>query len=813
MFFLSKPTQQMDILLKEFDNKLSYYKNSPVLDKLEFTKIREMLAAECSSSLGKKRASMCFPSEDQEQIVAWQEETAEIVSMLAVGETIPLGGIRDLHEVLKKLRIHQVLEAGEFIDIERSLYAAKNLNQFFRVKKNGYHLVRMLEYAESLVVNDSLRAKINRTIREDGYVLDSASVELGNIRRNMAMLQQNIRRKMDQLVKSNHLSEALQEQIVTVRGDRLVVPVKVEYKSRVPGIIHDQSASGSTIYVEPSEVVPLNNKMAQLEQDEKHEIYQILKVMSEECAAEQQALKSNMYHLGIIDFTVGKAQLAIKMDALAPHTLPSTTLHLKRAYHPLLHRETAVPISLHMDDETRIIVITGPNTGGKTVTLKTVGLLVLMHQAGLHVPVHPETEMGIFDKVFVDIGDEQSIEQSLSTFSSHLVNICDIMKNLDEGSLALYDELGAGTDPGEGAALATAILEANLKIHCKTLATTHYSELKTYAYQTPGVQNASMAFDIETLRPTYRLIIGVSGESNAFAIAERIGLPDSIIQNAKEIQEANQNELIDKVKNLESLQRRLNEQEAAFEDERRQIEEEKQLLRKKNAELEEHRAKVQREANAEAVVLLEKARKQVQEVGDELKELRKQDHLQASVALSDLRKDLDQSLDKVKVKKKVATAVNNEPLNINKIKPGDEIFLTNYNMNATVLAVHTDKKTIDVQAGIIKSTVNLNEVSKAKKVRQSKPVTKKRGSMKIKTVRSEIDLRGMTVDEALAAVDRFIDDAYLNNLNQVHIIHGKGTGALRKAIKEKLSSSKYIKQFYYAPANEGGDGATIAILK
>lgn len=813
MFFLSKPTQQMDILLKEFDNKLSYYKNSPVLDKLEFTKIREMLAAECSSSLGKKRASMCFPSEDQEQIVAWQEETAEIVSMLAVGETIPLGGIRDLHEVLKKLRIHQVLEAGEFIDIERSLYAAKNLNQFFRVKKHGYHLVRMLEYAESLVVNDSLRAKINRTIREDGYVLDSASVELGNIRRNMAMLQQNIRRKMDQLVKSNHLSEALQEQIVTVRGDRLVVPVKVEYKSRVPGIIHDQSASGSTIYVEPSEVVPLNNKMAQLEQDEKHEIYQILKVMSEECAAEQQALKSNMYHLGIIDFTVGKAQLAIKMDALAPHTLPSTTLHLKRAYHPLLHRETAVPISLHMDDETRIIVITGPNTGGKTVTLKTVGLLVLMHQAGLHVPVHPETEMGIFDKVFVDIGDEQSIEQSLSTFSSHLVNICDIMKNLDEGSLALYDELGAGTDPGEGAALATAILEANLKIHCKTLATTHYSELKTYAYQTPGVQNASMAFDIETLRPTYRLIIGVSGESNAFAIAERIGLPDSIIQNAKEIQEANQNELIDKVKNLESLQRRLNEQEAAFEDERRQIEEEKQLLRKKNAELEEHRAKVQREANAEAVVLLEKARKQVQEVGDELKELRKQDHLQASVALSDLRKDLDQSLDKVKVKKKVATAVNNEPLNINKIKPGDEIFLTNYNMNATVLAVHTDKKTIDVQAGIIKSTVNLNEVSKAKKVRQSKPVTKKRGSMKIKTVRSEIDLRGMTVDEALAAVDRFIDDAYLNNLNQVHIIHGKGTGALRKAIKEKLSSSKYIKQFYYAPANEGGDGATIAILK
>lgn len=791
---------------------MSYYKNSPVLDKLEFTKIREMLAAECSSHLGKKRANMCFPSDDYDQIVAWQEETAEIVSMLSVGETIPLGGIRDLTDVLKKLRIHQVLEATDFLDIERSLYAAKNLNQFFLAKKNGYHLTRMAEYADALTPDEKLRTKINRTIREDGYVLDSASPELASIRHSLAALQQNIRRRMDQLAKSSALSDALQEQIVTVRGDRLVIPVKVEYKSRVPGIIHDQSASGSTIYVEPSDVVPMNNKVAQLEQDERHEVYVILKALSEECADDYQLLKANMYHLGIIDFTVGKAQLAIKMDALAPRTLKTTTLHLKRAYHPLLHRETAVPISLHMDDDTRIIVITGPNTGGKTVTLKTVGLLVLMHQAGLHVPVHPETEMGVFDKVFVDIGDEQSIEQSLSTFSSHLVNICEIMKNLDAGSLALYDELGAGTDPGEGAALATAILEANLDAGCKALATTHYSELKTYAYQTEGVQNASMAFDVETLRPTYRLVIGVSGESNAFAIAERIGLPQCIIDNAKDIQESNQNELIDKVKNLESLQRHLNEQEAAFADERQQIEEEKQQLQAKLAELDDYRVKVERQANAEAVELLEKARRQVQEVGDELKVLRKQDHLQASVGLSELRKGLDQSLNRVKPKKKV-TATEGEALDIKKIKPGDEVYLNAYNMNATVLAVHPAKKTLDVQAGIIKSTVKLSDVSRASKARQAKPVTAKRGSMKVKQVRSEIDLRGMTVDEALIAVDRFIDDAYLNNLSQVHIIHGKGTGALRKAIKDKLSASRYIKQFYYAPANEGGDGATIAILK
>lgn len=791
---------------------MSSYKNSPVLDKLEFTKIRTLLADECSSFLGKKRAEMCFPSTDRTQIIRWQEETAEIVSMLSVGEVIPLGGIRELNDILKKLRIHQVLEAEDFLDIERSLYAAKNLHQFFLSKKNAYHLKWMAEYGEALIPDDTLRTKINRTIREDGYVLDSASTELSNIRRNLSSLHQNIRKKMDQIVKSSALSDALQEQIVTVRGERLVVPVKVEYKSRVPGIIHDQSASGSTLYVEPSELVPMNNKVVQLEQDERHEIYQILKALSDECADAYQTLKSNMYQLGMIDFTVGKAQLAIKMDALAPHTLESTTLHLKRAYHPLLNRETAVPISLHMDDETRIIVITGPNTGGKTVTLKTVGLLVLMHQAGLHVPVHPETEMGIFDQVFVDIGDEQSIEQSLSTFSSHLVNICEIMKKLDAHSLALYDELGAGTDPGEGASLATAILEANLSRKCKALATTHYSELKTYAYQTPGVQNASMAFDVETLQPTYRLVIGVSGESNAFAIAERIGLPESIIQSAKEIQQSNQNELIDKVKNLESLQRRLNEQEAAFADERAQLEEQKLSLRQKEKELEAYREKIQREVNEEAIVLLEKARKQVLDVGEELKSIRKQDHLQASVALSDLRKELEHSLEKARPEKKRSDSPQTA-LNIKKIKPGDEVYLNNYHMNATVLSVNISKNTLEVQAGIIKSTVKLSEISKASKSIQHKPVSTKRSSMKVKAVRSEIDLRGMTVDEALVVTDRFIDDAYLNNLNQVHIIHGKGTGALRKAIKEKLSCSKYVKQFYYAPANEGGDGATIAILK
>lgn len=791
---------------------MSYYKNSPILDKLEFNRIRELLANECGSNLGKKRANMIFPSTKLEQIVCWQEETAELVAMLSVGEMIPLGGIRDLGEIIKKLRIHQVLEAEEFIDIERSLYAARNLNQYFRSKKNGYKLDRILEISESLIPNEELRMKINRTIREDGYVLDSASITLGQIRKDLASTQQNIRRKMEQLIKNADLSSALQEQIVTMRGDRLVVPIKVEHKSRVPGIIHDQSASGSTLYVEPSDLVPLNNKVSQLEQDEKREIYRILKTLSEDCSEAYQTLKSNMYHLGYLDFTAGKARLAINMDAIAPHTLSSTDIHLKRAYHPLLHRETAVPISLHMDHDTRIVIITGPNTGGKTVTLKTIGLLALMHQSGLHVPVHSETEMGIFDKVFVDIGDEQSIEQSLSTFSSHLFNIKDILANLDASSLVLYDELGAGTDPGEGASLANAILDHNLQIGCKVLATTHYSELKTYAYQTDGVQNASMAFDVKTFRPTYRLVVGVSGESNAFIIAKNIGLQEDIILDAKKILESNQNEMLDKVKNLEKLQRQLNEQEAQFDDERQQIEEIKQALQEKELELDKYRARVQREANDEAIVLLEKTRQQILTVNEELKEIRKQDNVQAAVNLANLKKDVDASINKAKPKKKIVQPAG-APLDIKNIKIGDEVYLNNFNMNATVLSVNIAKKSLDVQAGIIKSTVKLNDVSKATKSARKPAISKTRSSMKVKAVRSEIDLRGMTSDEAIRATDRFIDEAFLNNLSQVYIIHGKGTGALRKAIKTKLSTSKYIKDFYYAPANEGGDGATIAVLK
>lgn len=788
------------------------FKNSPVLKKLEFDKILERLADECSSNIGRNRALNVYPSSDIQQIKQWQQETTEIVQLLSLGEEIPLGGITDIRETLSKLKVHAVLEATDFLDIERILYASKNLKRFFAAKASGYHLIRMTDIADRLIVIDELRDAIRLTVREDGYILDSASTELRTIRRKRTQLIASIRSRMNTMIHQSNMDDVLQESIVTIRGDRLVIPVKVEHKNRVPGIIHDQSASGSTLYIEPEIFVAQNNEVTQLEQDEKAEVYRILRTLSDQCAQYWKELRTNMRNLATIDFTVAKARLSIKMRAVAPTTLETTDIHLHRAYHPLLDGNTAVPISIDMDNETRMIIITGPNTGGKTVTLKTVGLLALMHQAGLHIPVRSDSELGVFDHIFVDVGDEQSIEQSLSTFSAHLTNICSILNKLDDHSLTLYDEIGVGTDPGEGAALATAILNENLRWGGKTLATTHYSELKTYAYQTAYVQNASMEFSVETLRPTYRLIIGISGESNAFAIARKIGISEKIIKNAEEIIQKQENDLSQKVKNLEKTQRKLNEEEERIAHERAQLENEKQIIQAKIKEIEREKADAKRQASQEAEKLLMETRKQIQTVSQELKELRKQDIAAASVSLAGLRNQVDTQLAKTQVKhpKKMSA----EPIsNPDQLKVGDVVFLAKYNSNATVLSVNHSKKLAEVQAGIMKLTVPFSELSRGKNSHSVIHKKKASSSAGVKAVHSEIDLRGLTVDEALVKVDQFIDEAYLNNLHQVHIIHGKGTGALRKAIQQKMQNSKYVENYYFAPANEGGDGATIAVIK
>lgn len=765
---------------------------------------------ECHSSLGKKHVALCYPSTKKEQITLWQQETEDLVGLLSVGEIIPLSGISDIESILKKLRIKQVLTPEELLQIAISLQATKNLKHYFSLKQDGFKLKRIISVVEKLTENEDLRKVILKSVREDGYILDSASSNLSDIRHEMTNLNQTIRKKMEHLVKNQSMQDLLQEQIITIRSERLVIAVKAGYRNKVPGIVHDQSASGATLYIEPAEFVPLNNRVGELYQNEKKEIYIILKSLTEECAMVIDQLKNNQYQQRYLDFTTAKAKLAIKMHAMAPQTVDSTDIYLSRAYHPLLNRQEAVPITIAMTDDTRMIVVTGPNTGGKTVTLKTVGLLVLMHQSGLHIPVHSESVLGIFEKVFVDIGDEQSIEQSLSTFSSHLKNICKIVDEIDEASLALYDELGSGTDPGEGAALAISILNHNLKVGCKVLATTHYSELKTFAYQTDGVVNASMIFDVETLQPTYQLVLGVSGESNAFAIAKRIGLNEKIIKNAINILEENQSEMINKVQNLEKLQRQLQEEQRLFEEEKKQLKYKQDEVEKKLIEIETYKDKVYKEANAEAIVLLEKTKKEIQEISVSLKEARKQDHLQASLSLANAKKTIDKKIERTKPTQKYR---NNQVFDLNKAKVGDEVYLNNFQTNATILAINLKKKLLDVQAGIMKLTVKSSDVSNSTNVKKPQTVTTRRHVSNVKAIHSEIDLRGMTVDDALRVTDRFIDEAYLNNLNQVRIIHGKGTGALRQAIKEALSSSKYIKQHYFAPANEGGDGATVVILK
>ena len=787
------------------------YKNSPALRKLEFNKILERLADECSSNIGRQRAMNVYPSADREQIKQWQEETTEIVNLLSVGEEIPLGGITDITDTLSKLRVHAVVEAEDLLAVERVLYATKNLKCFFASKEAGYDLSRMEKIADHLIEINDLRDSIRMSIREDGYIMDSASDELRHIRRSRSQLITSVRNRMNALIHHADMEEVLQEGIVTIRSDRLVIPVKVEYKNKVPGIIHDQSASGSTLYIEPEAFVEQNNQVKQLEQDEKAETFRILRTLSEQCSLHWKELRTDMRTLAVVDFTVAKAQLSIKMHASEPKAGSGTDIHLHRAFHPLLNPSTAVPITLDMDDETRMIIITGPNTGGKTVTLKTVGLLILMHQAGMHIPVQSDSTLGIFDKVFVDVGDEQSIEQSLSTFSSHLTNICDILKNIDEHSLILYDEIGAGTDPGEGAALATAILNDSLKRGGKTLATTHYSELKTYAYQTAHVQNASMEFSVETLRPTYRLIIGISGESNAFAIARKIGISDMIINNAHEIMQEQENDLSQKVKNLEKTQRLLNEEGERISRERAALEDDRRVINMHLEEAERERTNAKKKATEEAEKMLLETRRQIQDVAVELKELRKKDIAAASVSLAELRNQVDNQLAKTQIRRsrKINVSSGIEP---NEIKEGDSVFLNSFNSNATVVSINTSKMVAEVQTGIMKMTVPLTDISRGKHPRASMP-KKSTASSGVKAVHSEIDLRGLTVDEALSQVDHFVDEAYLNNLHQIRIIHGKGTGALRKAVKQKLQSSKYIKDFFYAPANEGGDGATIALLK
>ena len=663
-----------------------------------------------------------------------------------------------------------------------------------------------------LAVFPELEALIDDTIAPEATVRDTASDELYSVRRKISTLRNRIKEKMDGLVRSQ--SKYLQDAIVTIREDRYVVPVKQEYRTQIPGIVHDQSASGATLYIEPMAVVEMNNDLRNAYSKERDEVIKVLTALSQKIAPSVEALQYNLEVLAQIDFIFAKARLSENWQAIAPKLVKTPEVAIKQGRHPLIDAKKVVPLTLALGEQYDSIIITGPNTGGKTVTLKTVGLFVLMTQSGLHVPAEVGTTMGIFQKVYADIGDEQSIEQSLSTFSSHMTNIVQILQKTDKQSLVLLDELGAGTDPSEGAALAISILDNLLKQGAKIIATTHYSELKAYAFEEERVQNASVEFDVETLSPTYRLLVGVPGKSNAFEIAQKLGIKPDIIQNARTLIAAEQNDVSELIQSLETNNLAAERQRVEAERKLREVEEQLADLEAQQTALIETTEKIKRRAEEQALDIVRQARRESEDI---LKEMRELQRVEANKAHNDaiaLKKKLtSKEEDLTQEVIQSPTIIHNK---VSKVKIGDEVYVPKFSQQATVIGNPNRQGEVPVQIGIMKLSVHLDELqaiapnSKAKKSTGSvgKLVTDKSVSIK-----NEIDVRGLTVDEALEYVDKYLDDAYLSSLGQISIIHGKGTGALRSAIKTMLKNHPHVASSRLGGFSEGGNGVTIVELK
>lgn len=786
--------------------------NSLTLRKLEYEKIIAMLVAECSSNLGKERANNLSPISDLEQIQNQQQETTEGVAMRRLEPTIPLGGIVDITRQLRKVEVGGMLEPEEFLQVLDVLHAAKRLHNFLVQRKKNYASPRLEWWGGQLTTTPELAASIEDIIANEGTVRDTASNELYTIRRRIVTLRNRIKEKLDNIVRSENTNKYLQDAIVTIRNDRYVVPVKQEYRNQIPGIIHDQSASGATLFVEPMSVVEMNNDLRKAYSNERDEIVRVLIALSLEVAPYVTDLKYNLEILAQIDFIFAKARLSEKMDAIAPIISLEPKLHVLKARHPLIDPKVVVPLSLVLGEEYDSVIITGPNTGGKTVTLKTVGLFVLMSQSGLHIPAEMGSKMGIFQSVYADIGDEQSIEQSLSTFSSHMTNIVQILGNINCHSLVLLDELGAGTDPSEGAALAISILDYILKRGAKTIATTHYSELKAYAFDKARVQNASVEFDIETLRPTYRLLIGVPGKSNAFEIAKKLGINNEVIDHARTLISQEEKDVAGLIQSLEFSNVVAEQKREEIEAKLAEATEQLKQLERERAQLIASTDKIRLKAEREALDITRQARLESETILKELRRIHTAEAALAQNTAAELKKKLTDQEDKL------AGSVNQSPQvttnKVTKVSIGEEVYVPRFSQSGTVLTKPNAQGDLQVQMGIMKVTINMDQLQVGQKKKESKKGNQgKLVTNKTATIKNEIDLRGFMVEEALDYVDKYLDDAYLSSLTEVSIIHGKGTGALREAIKNMLKKHPHVASYRLGGFSEGGAGVTIVELK
>lgn len=779
------------------------------LARLEYHKVKEQLAAHAGSALGQERVMELEPSDDPFIISRWQAETGEGRDLLRLDPLAEFGGWRDVRLPLQRAGHGALLDPEELTAIADTLTAGRVIKKFLQEKQERYPLLSELGF--SLAALPDLERKIKQAILPGGAVANGASATLAQIRRKLAGAQAQIKEHLEHVIRSPHYQKYLQDPIVTVREGRYVVPVKIEYRVQVPGIVHDQSASGATLFIEPMAVVDKNNELRRLIVAEKQEVTKILTALSAQVAQHAETLGISLEALGDLDFIMARARYSQKLNALAPAFTGEAKMNIRLGRHPLLQGDV-VPVDLRLGEDFDTLVITGPNTGGKTVALKTAGLLVLMAQSGLHLPVEEGSKLGIFKQVFTDIGDEQSIEQSLSTFSSHMSNIVEIVSKAGRDSLVLLDELGAGTDPAEGAALAQSILE---KLHAsgvKTIATTHYSELKNFAYLRERVENASVEFDVATLRPTFRLLIGRPGRSNAFEIATRLGLPAELVGRAREFLTVEQVRVDELMQNLERTQ-----QEAeANRRETMEIAEKARALKEKYEKMEfdlaRRRESILAKAGEEARILVKSARLEAESTIKELRTKLAQEAAQdRESAIQEARESL------VKLNKKVKKAI---PKKVAAGKApgtvfnGEEVYLPQFNQHGFVLAPPGPDGEVLVQVGVIKINVPLKEL---RRVEQSKPAVRKSDAAglaldKAREISFELDLRGLYADDALLEVEKYLDDAFLAGLPKVRLIHGKGTGSLRLAVQKHLHGHRRVKSFRLGEQGEGGFGVTVVEL-
>ncbi len=786
------------------------------LTVLEYNKIIDMLVEKAGSEMTKKVISELKPSDDVSEIRESQNETTEAVRLINYKGPLPVGGFYDIEESVSFARKGGILTMAQLLKILYNMKTAERVAAF--LKGDIPDIPVICSIAELLAVHRRLADEIDRCIISEDEMADNASPQLRSIRRAIVRQNEALRTKINHILNSADNRTILQDSIVTMRNGRYVVPVKQEHRSRVPGIVHDQSGTGATLFIEPQAIVNLNNELRQLELDEKAEINRILQELSEGVSEYYHDLVNNQKLLLELDLFMAKGRLSIEMNGEEPEINEDGILDLKASCHPLIDRNKVVPVDISLGENYRTLVITGPNTGGKTVTLKTAGLLSLMAQTGLHIPAAPGSRIPVYRKIFADIGDEQSIEQSLSTFSSHMTNIVDIVKEADHGSLILLDELGAGTDPAEGAALAIAVLERLADAGAYSIATTHYTELKKYAIATDGVENASMEFNVETLSPTYRLLTGVPGKSNAFDIAHKLGLSEEITDRARELMEEGDIAFEDVITALEEDKRMAEEERDEAILINIEMKRQKEELEQRIKKFEESKEKELAKAKEKAREIINEAKEVSKEVQEELRTLAKLESLGERNAGFDRNRHRLKELEK-KNRSTIKREKNSEPVDPDSISLGQRVKILTLGQNGEVISLPDSKGDLQVQVGIMKVGVNVSDImlidsGKPKK----KPKTRASGygslyKKKAQTISTSVDVRGKNMDDAVMDVEKYLDDAFISGLKEVTVIHGRGEGILRSGIRDMLKRNRNVESFRRGGFNEGGDGVTVVKLK